>query len=146
MEGDKAANDGTSTDKLRHDIDEENSLSERLKHCCDSDGKEIDVVESAKILHELRKIYRRKSPDKISLIRSIGLFNAAIVRKPENIENVLKDLQETCSEVLKQANAKRLNSNLVIKSKTFKKSVKNMRKTVTKQLSKIKTFSSNSWR
>ena len=65
-------------------IDEEFRLAQQLKNsCCEpNDGKtwkEADRTKAAKVFHKIGLIYRRRSPHKISLIKSAGLLNAAVV-------------------------------------------------------------------
>ena len=58
---------------------EEVRLAQQMKSdCCDESGKETDPAKAAKIFHKIGNIYRQQSPDKIALIKSAGLFNAAI--------------------------------------------------------------------
>ena len=83
---------------------------------CDDTGKETQPKKAAEIIHELGKIYRRRSPDKLSLIKSVGLFNAAIVRNPSNLSNVKNDQLEICRHILNMANAKLQNTDLVKKA------------------------------
>ncbi|CAK8681414.1 unnamed protein product [Clavelina lepadiformis] len=84
-------------------LDEERNLSEKLKASCDDQGKEKEPKASAKILHKLGLNYMNRSPDKISLIQSAALFNAAIVRGPENVEEVREDLKKLCDTIQQQA-------------------------------------------
>ena len=83
---------------------------------CDVTGKETQPNKAAEIFHELGKIYRTRSPDKLSLIKSVGLFNAAIVRNPSNLSEVKRELFEICQHILKVANAKVQNADLVNKA------------------------------
>ena len=46
---------------------------------CDITGKETQPKKAAEIIYELGKIYRTRSSDKLSLIKSVGLLNVAIV-------------------------------------------------------------------
>ena len=83
---------------------------------CDRTGKETQPKKAAEIFHELGKLYRTRSPDKLSLIKSVGLFNAAIVRNPSNLSEVKRELSEICQHILKVANAKVQNADLVNKT------------------------------
>ena len=83
---------------------------------CDVTGKETQPNKAVEIFHELGKIYRTRSPDKLSLIKSVGLFNAAIVRNPSNLSEVKRELSEICQHILKVANAKVQNADLVNKA------------------------------
>ena len=58
----------------------ETSLQKQLRELCDSKGREINPDQSAVVLNNLSLLYRCKSPDKISLVQSAALLNAAIVR------------------------------------------------------------------
>ena len=59
-------------------------LAEELRKICNEKGKENDPCASAEIFHQMGLLYKTKSPDKISLIRSAALLNAAISRQPSN--------------------------------------------------------------
>jgi len=61
--------------------EKEDLLAQKLRNCCDSKGTEISsqFQESASIFNELGLIYKLESPDKISLIQSAALFNAALL-------------------------------------------------------------------
>ena len=87
---------------------------------CDDTGKETQPKKAAEIIYELGKIYRRRSPDKLSLIKSVGLFNAAIVRNPSNLSDVKNDQLEICRHILNMANAKLQNTDLVKKALEIK--------------------------
>ena len=93
------------------------SLANQLKNkYCDDTGKETQPKEAAEIIHKLGKIYNRRSPDKISLIKSVGLFNAAIVRSPSNLSDVENDLADICQHILRVANANIQNADLIKKA------------------------------
>ena len=65
---------------------EELKLAQQMKDSyCDALGKETEPAKAAEIIHKIAVIYRKRSPDKIALIQSVGLFNAAIVRYPSNL-------------------------------------------------------------
>jgi len=82
------------------------NLAAELKLVCDKFGKEIDISKSSRILHEFGILYRNKSPDKISLIRSAVFFNAVLSRQPLN-HKAQEDLEELCSHVLSTAGAEK---------------------------------------
>ena len=73
---------------------------------CDKSGRETNPAKAAEIIFQIGKIYRKRSPDKISLIKSASLFNAAIIRYPSKIFQVKSDLSEICQHVLQKAEAK----------------------------------------
>ena len=92
-------------------FEEELQLAQEMKenYCKASVGKQFKETEpekAAEIIHKLALIYKRRSPDKISLIKCVGLLNAAIVRKPSNISQIEADLTEVCKHILQKANAK----------------------------------------
>ena len=98
--------------------------------CCDESGKETNPAKAAEILHQIGLIYRQRSPDKIALIKSAGLFNAAIVRNPPNVSQIKSDLSELCRHILKQSNANNQTADLIEKSQQVKVSVTNLRNEV----------------
>ena len=98
--------------------------------CCDESGKETNPAKAAEILHQIGLIYRQRSPDKISLIKSAGLLNAAVVRNPPNVSQIKSDLSELCRHILKQSNANNQTADLIGKSQQVKVSVTNLRNKV----------------
>ena len=98
--------------------------------CCDESGKETKPAMAAEILHQIGLIYRQRSPDKISLIKSAGLLNAAIVRNPSNVSQIKSDLSELCRHILEQSNANNQTADLIGKSQQVKVSVTNLRNEV----------------
>ena len=103
------------------DQETELNLAKLLKNkYCDDTGKETQPKRAAEIIHKLGKIYNRRSPDKISLIKSVALFNAAIVRNPSNLSDVKNDLSNICQHILNVANAKLQNADLMKKAHEVK--------------------------
>ena len=98
--------------------------------CCDESGKETNPAKAAEILHQIGLIYRQRSPDKISLIKSAGLLNAAVVRNPPNVSHIKSNLSELCRHILKQSNANNQTADLIGKSQQVKVSVTNLRNEV----------------
>ena len=90
--------------------DEEIALANKLKTIY-KDNIETDIKQSASILHQFGLIYRKKSPDKIGLIRSAVFFNAALSRQPSN-KQFIDDKNELWFHVLKLANVQQSNQNL----------------------------------
>ena len=90
---------------MENNHSKETSLAAQLKSVCDEHGKEFDIGKSAPVFHEFGNVYRSKSPDKISLIRSAVFFNAVLSRQPHN-EKAMEDLKELCSHVLNLAGSK----------------------------------------
>ena len=68
------------------------------------------------------------------MIRSAALLNAAIIRKPDNVQEAKDYLKVLCSDVLKKAGANKLEADLSKIADKVKKLVGNMRKTVKEKL------------
>jgi len=119
-------------------VEEEFRLAEQMKNnYCDESGKETNPQKAAEILHQIGLIYRQRSPDKISLIKSAGLLNAAIVRNPLNVSQIKSDLSELCQHILQTAGAKIQNADLVKIAKLQKESFISLRNEVKKLLNII---------
>ena len=117
---------------------EEFKLAAQLKEdYCDITGKETDPAKAAKIFHQIGQIYEERSPDKISLIKSAGLFNAAIIRNPSNVSQIKSDLFELFRHILEKSNAKKQTSNLISKGEQIKILIAELRNEV-KELLKTK--------
>ncbi|CAK8686490.1 unnamed protein product [Clavelina lepadiformis] len=108
-------------------------LAQDLKQCCDAEGKEINPFMSAPILNEIGLIYRKRSLDKLSLIRSAVLLNAAVARQPSNAK-FQTDVKEVCSYLLQLAGAHRNKTDLVTISKQVKVKIQQMRKEAEEKL------------
>ena len=105
-------------------------LAQHMKDtCCDESGKETNPAKAAETLHQIGLIYRKRSPDKISLIKSAGLLNAAIVRNPPNVSQIKSDLSELCRHILQTAEANQT-ADLIGKSERVKDSVTKLRNEV----------------
>ena len=116
-------------------LEEELLLAQEMKenYCKASVGKQFKETEpqkAAEIIHKIALIYKRQSPDKISLIKCVGLLNAAIIRKPSNISQIEADLTEVCKHILKQANAEDHTADLIDKAKRVKDEIIFLRKEV----------------
>ena len=110
---------------------EEFRLAREMKEkYCDEAGKEIESTKTGEIIHHIGRIYRSRSPDKISLIQSVGLFNAAIVRNPPNISQIKSELDDLCAQILQLARARNQKENLVKKSEQVKASIIELRNEV----------------
>ena len=118
-------------------LESEDELVRRLKGCCDQDGREIDLAKSTAIIHQLGLVYKNRSPNKICLIQSIGLLNAAIARDPVNVQEILKDLAEVCELILQLSGAKKVD--LIEKAKTVKISINTLRSEVVQLLQRFNT-------
>ena len=122
-------------------LEEELQLAQEMKenYCKASAGKQLKETEpekAAEIIHKIALIYKRRSPDKISLIKCVGLLNAAIIRKPLNISQIEKDLAEVCKHILEQANAKNFAADLIDKANRVKDKIIFLRNEVDAKLKK----------
>ena len=119
------------------DIKEEFRLAQTLKNLyCDASGTESDPAKAAEIIHRIGVIYRKRSPDKIALLKSAGLFNAAMVRNPSNVISIKSDLVEICQHVLQIAKAENQNVDLVKKAEQVKDLAEDLRTTTDAFLNK----------
>ena len=116
---------------------EEVNIANKLKRFCNENGEETDSEEAAQILFELGLLYRKRSPDKLSLIKCIGLLNAAIARYPSNVYEIRTELNSSCSHVLKLANAVEINADLVKESNKVKQEITKLRNLSSKLISEI---------
>ena len=114
----------------------EKELENQLKSVCDDNGRELDAEKSTSILNNLGLLYKSRSPDKISLIQSAALLNAAITRQPDE-EKHAEDLNDLCKHVLECADAKLKHADLVGIAKIVEKKVAEMRSSVNRELSQI---------
>ena len=113
------------------DYEEECRLSLKMKDAfCDDSGKETDSKKAAEIIYKIGLIYRQRSPEKVALIKSAGLFNAAIVRNPSNVDQIKSSLFEICQHILVQANAANQQADLVKKAEEVKISINEFRNEV----------------
>ena len=111
--------------------EDEFRFAQQMKDTCfDESGKETNPAKAAEILHQIGLIYRQRSPDKNSLIKSAELLNAAIVRNPPNVLQIKSDLSELCRHILEQSNANNQTADLIGKSQQVKISVTNLRNEV----------------
>ena len=112
-------------------IEDEFRFARQMKDtCCDESGKETNPAKAAEILHQIGLIYRKRSPDKISLIKSAGLLNAAIVRNPPNVSQIKSDLSELCRHILQTAQANNQTADLIGKSEQIKSVIAELRNEV----------------
>ena len=122
---------------VKSEKDEFKLASEMKKNFCDKTGKEINVAKTTNIIHKIGLIYRSRTPDKISLIKCVGLLNAAIFRNPSNVFQIKFELMEVCKHILQQANTMNQNADLLNKAEEAKASMAALRK-------EVKTFMKNS--
>ena len=113
------------------DFELELNLAQQLKSdYCDKSGKEINPEKTAKILYDIGMIYRKRSPDKLSLIKCVGLLNASLIRNTTNAKSIRHDISEVCHHILQTAGAKIQTADLVQKANEVKNSFNELRKRV----------------
>ena len=78
-----------------------------------------------------------RNADKISLIQSAALLNAAIVREPQNKVEIEKDLEKLCSFILRAAEVTKPDINLISAAKTCKKAIIQYRDDTLEDLEKL---------
>ena len=110
----------------------------QLKLRCNEKGIEKDPTNSANKIYEIALEHFKMSPDKISLIKCIGLLNSALVRKPNNASDIEKDLYDKCRHILQQANAKDQTADLSTKAKLVKSQINWMRDSTEEDLKTMK--------
>ena len=118
----------------------EQKLINKLKQICDKNGQEVDQLKSASILHQLGKVYHlrgKRDSDPICLIQSAGLYNAALVRSPNNRYEIKKDLEQLCKFILIKARAKCQNADLIKQANIVKDQFELLREHVKQQLAFI---------
>ena len=121
----------------------EAELANKLKNLCDEKGRERkeNLNETTKILHKFGILYLDKSPHRISLIRSAIFLNAALVRRPNDVQ-IQQDLHTLCQHVLQLAGVKNNKIDLCEFSAEVKKTVDQMREHVAAALKEIKVIPS----
>ncbi|XP_076819431.1 uncharacterized protein LOC143465144 [Clavelina lepadiformis] len=130
----------------KHSTEEELKLTKELRKNCDNKGKEKNPFKSASIFHQMALIYWERSKQvhymtrKLHLIRSATLFNAALSRHSSNGE-LEKDLQKFCADLLKCANAKNFDVDLLGITKNVEKLISKMRKEAKKDLQALTNIS-----
>ena len=132
----------TQLDLTNTDLDGiENELANKLKQLYNDIGKETDPQASALLLHELGRVYHKRSPDMFSLIRSAVLYNAALVRNPINKEIIADDLKQLCLHILVLSGANNSCSvDLIDHANVVKQQLVKMRDSVKQTLLEIKTI------
>ena len=124
--------------KWELNLGEEDKLSKELKTICDKDGKELYPKKSAKIFHQLAKVYQKRRPELIThrmicLVKSAALFNAAIVRS-DNSQNIENDLKDLCTQILHEAGAIQKDADLIEHANVVAAEIKKMRDKVEEKL------------
>ena len=131
----------TKSNECGNDLhDDEKQLIIQLKQVCDDKGQEIDVAKSKQIFHQLGKLYYLKSkrtPKLITLIQSAALFNAAIARSTNNVQEIEHDLQQLCNYVLVKSGAQDQNADLINHAKCVKKKFEKLRLIVKEKLKTV---------
>jgi len=114
-------------------------LSSKLKRLCGTDGREKETNGSATIFHKLGRLYREKgvadvaNPDsqKRCLIKGAVLFNAALVRKPNNVKEIQDDINDLCRHVCRLAGVnKKKNVDLTNETSFASKEIQRMREKI----------------
>ena len=135
---------GSAVSKLVVDIKQiEQKLIQKLKRIC-KNGREVDQLKSASILHQLGKVYHlqgKRDSDPICLIQSAGLYNAALVRSPNNQRKITQDLKQLCEFILSNARAKNQRADLIKHANIIKSQFKLLREQVKQQLRLIPRIS-----
>ena len=123
--------------EMGSELTKEINLAAKLCSVCDKQRKEIDVTLSAPIFYQFGKLYRKRSPDKISLIQSAAFFNAALARHP-SYHKAKRDLEELCSHTLKLAGIEQPQKNVIGNiSLKIQRKIMEMRTETTTQLEKL---------
>ena len=115
----------------------EQKLIQKLKRICDKNGREVNQSKSASILLQLGKVYHlrgKRDSDPICLIQSAGLYNAALVRSPNNQSKITQDLKQLCEFILSNARAKNQRADLIKQANMVKSQFKLLREHVKQQL------------
>ena len=81
----------------------------------------------------MARLYQKQSPKMLSLIRSAVLYNAALVRSPDNAL-IIQDLKKLCRDILNVAKAKNNNAQLIDVAQTIKQKVQALRYKVNQKL------------
>jgi len=118
-------------------IEKEDLLCLELRSYCDSKGQEVVYEKSAVVLNKLGLLYKQRSPDKINLIQSAALLNAAVARQPSN-KNFQKDLFQLCKHIVCIANSKSIKANLIDIAKCVKNMISRMRSDTNAALQNMK--------
>jgi len=111
----------------------EHLLCRKLQLGCNDEGKETDAVESARILFGLGRIYRLQSPNKVALIKSAVLYNAALKRQA-NDKEVERDLNELCTHILSRAGSVSSGYVLMNQAKNISNKIRALRETVKQKM------------
>ena len=122
--------------------DKEKELAEQLRRQCYSNGREIDILKTSKVLYELGLLYKEKFPDKISVIQSVALLNAAAIRDANNAA-IKHDIAQVCSQVLTAAGAVNTKADLIQTASDVKRKFVAMRQAINTTLTKSEFIPGN---
>ena len=114
-----------------------------LQEICNFKGEELYPSKSAEILDKIGLLYQTKSRDKISLIQSAALYNAAIVRQPNNQE-FRNHLQSLCNHVLICADAQQKVDLVAFAERIKEDQLSKMRSRVNENLNKVEKIPNGS--
>ncbi|CAK8673481.1 unnamed protein product [Clavelina lepadiformis] len=114
----------------------EMDLISQIRKLCDNKGKEVKPTETAKLFHQLGLLYMKKK-DKRSLIRSAALLKAAIIRKPDNVDEIATDLKSLHQLILEESSAIERDADFSLISNEIRKSVDEMREYVKEELESV---------
>ena len=84
----------------------------------------------------MARLYQKQSLDMLNLIRCAVLYNAALVRSPDD-GKITEGLKKLCQDVLKLAEAQNLDADLVELAQTIKQKFQSMRSDVNQALLNI---------
>ena len=110
-------------------------LAQQLQAICEN-GREIDLAQSAAVIHKIGITHFEQSPDKISLVKSVGLLNAAIARKPRS--SFQNDLCKVCRHIVEQANATNKAADLIAHANRVKLQMQAIREETSSALEVLK--------
>ena len=132
-------NSSDNQDKIR-------DLALQLKSTCDENGQETNFSKSAEIIYKLGLVHFDQRPDKMSLIKCVGLLNAAIVRNPSNVSEIKNKLDEVCQYILQQANACDRTADLIEISRQVKTAINSLRNDTNYMMAELETKLKNCMR
>ena len=116
------------------------NLALQLKLNCNDQGIENNPKMSAQIIYQMGLEHFKMSPDKISLIKCVGLLNSAIARNPNNVSDIKQDLYQKCQHILQQANAKDKTADLLAQATHIKSQINEMRRATKNNLDTMNNF------
>ena len=102
-------------------------LALELNQLCNDKGVELHPSTSAVTIYKIGLEHFKRSPDKVSLIKSVGLLNSAIVRNPKNVSEIKEKLSTICQHILQTANAQNPAADLIQHASFLKDCIKRFR-------------------